>query len=89
MNFQKRPQVVLVLTARFARMAWKYETMAYAVMLKHVGVIFQTLYLVATAMGLAPCALGNGGADLFARAAGLDPLVEGSVGEFVIGSQPD
>jgi SagB-type dehydrogenase family enzyme len=89
MNFQKRPQVVLVLTARFARMAWKYETMAYAVMLKHVGVIFQTLYLVATAMGLAPCALGNGGADLFARAAGLDPLVEGSVGEFVIGSRPD
>jgi oxazoline/thiazoline dehydrogenase len=89
MNFQTRPQVVLVLTARFARMAWKYETMAYAVMLKHVGVIFQTLYLVATAMGLAPCALGNGGADLFARAAGLDPLVEGSVGEFVIGSRPD
>ncbi len=84
-----RPQVVLVLTARFGRMAWKYETMAYAVMLKHVGVIFQTLYLVATAMGLAPCALGNGGADLFARAAGLDPLVEGSVGEFVLGSRPD
>jgi SagB-type dehydrogenase family enzyme len=84
-----RPQVVLVLTARFARMAWKYETMAYTVMLKHVGVIFQTLYLVATAMGLAPCALGNGGADLFARATGLDPLVEGSVGEFVIGSRPD
>lgn len=89
MNFQTRPQVVLVLTARFARIAWKYETMAYAVMLKHVGVIFQTLYLVATAMGLAPCALGNGGSDLFARAAGLDPLVEGSVGEFVIGSRPD
>lgn len=85
---QEPPQVVLVLTACFARIAWKYETMAYAVMLKHVGVIFQTLYLVATAMGLAPCALGNGGADLFARATGLDPLVEGSVGEFIIGSRP-
>ncbi len=83
------PQVLLVLTARFARMAWKYETIAYATMLKHVGVIFQTLYLVATAMGLAPCALGGGGADLFGRAAGLDPLVEGSVGEFILGTRPD
>lgn len=83
-----QPQVVIVLTARFARMAWKYEVMAYSAMLKNVGVIFQTLYLVATAMGLAPCALGSGGADLFARASGLDPLVEGSVGEFAVGSLP-
>ncbi len=83
------PQVLLVLTARFERMAWKYETMAYAAMLKHVGVIFQTLYLVATAMGLAPCALGSGASDLFARATGLDPLVEGSVGEFVLGTRQD
>jgi SagB-type dehydrogenase family enzyme len=83
------PQVMLVLTARFAKMAWKYETMAYAAMLKHVGVIFQTLYLVATAMGLAPCALGSGASDLFARATGLDPLVEGSVGEFVLGTRQD
>jgi SagB-type dehydrogenase family enzyme len=83
------PQVLFVLTARFARMAWKYETMAYAAMIKHVGVIFQTLYLVATAMGLAPCALGAGSAEIFARASGLDPLVEGSIGEFMLGTRPD
>ncbi len=83
------PQVMLVLTARFAKVAWKYETMAYAAMLKHVGVIFQTLYLVATAMGLAPCGLGGGSAEMFARASGLDPLVEGSVGEFLLGSAPE
>ncbi|WP_224242144.1 SagB family peptide dehydrogenase [Hyalangium gracile] len=83
------PQVVVVLTACFERMTWKYETMAYAAMLKHVGVIFQTLYLVATAMGLAPCALGSGAADLFARATGIDPLVEGSVGEFALGTRAD
>jgi len=83
------PQVLLVLTARFAQMAWKYETMAYAAMLKHVGVIFQTLYLVATAMRLAPCALGAGSAEIFARASGLDPFVEGSVGEFILGTRPD
>jgi SagB-type dehydrogenase family enzyme len=83
------PQVLFVLTARFARVAWKYETMAYAVMLKHVGVILQTLYLVATAMGLAPCGLGGGSAEIFARASGLDPFVEGSVGEFLLGTRPD
>ncbi|HYH99305.1 SagB family peptide dehydrogenase [Hyalangium sp.] len=87
MALPAQPQVVIVLTARFARMAWKYEVMAYSAMLKNVGVIFQTLYLVATAMGLAPCALGSGGADLFARATGMDPLVEGSIGEFALGSR--
>ena len=37
-------------------------------------------------MGLAPCALGGGNADLFATAAGLDYLEEGSVGEFALGT---
>jgi SagB-type dehydrogenase family enzyme len=87
--FKTYPQVMVILTARFARMAWKYETMAYAAMLKHVGVIYQTLYLVATAMGLAPCALGGGSAEVFGRAAKLDPFEEGSVGEFVLGTRPD
>ncbi|WP_224361282.1 SagB/ThcOx family dehydrogenase [Hyalangium versicolor] len=86
---KERPQVMIILTARFARMAWKYETMAYAAMLKNVGVIYQTLYLVATAMGLAPCALGGGSAEVFARASGLDPLEEGSVGEFLLGTRPE
>jgi SagB-type dehydrogenase family enzyme len=81
------PQVLLVLTARFARVAWKYEAMAYSLMLKHVGVVFQNLYLVATAMDLAPCALGGGSAEVFAYASGLSPLVEGAVGEFLLGSR--
>jgi len=63
--------------------------MAYALVLKDVGVLLQTFYLVATAMGLAPCALGGGDSDLFARASGLDWLVEGAVGEFVLGSRRD
>jgi SagB-type dehydrogenase family enzyme len=81
-------QVLLVLAARFPRLAWKYESIAYALTLKHVGVVFQTMYLVATAMGLAPCAIGGGDADLFARAAGTDYITETSVGEFLLGSQP-
>ena len=80
------PQVLIVVAARFQRIQWKYESMAYGVILKNVGALYQTMYLVATAMGLAPCALGGGHADLFASAAGLDYLAETSVGEFILGS---
>jgi SagB-type dehydrogenase family enzyme len=80
-------QVLLILAARFPRVAWKYESIAYALTLKHVGVVFQTMYLAATAMGLAPRAVGGGDADLFARAAGTDYRAETSVGEFLLGSQ--
>ena len=79
-------QVLLILAARFARVAWKYESIAYALTLKHVGVVYQTMYLAATAMGLAPCAIGGGDADLFARAVGADYYAETSVGEFLLGN---
>ncbi len=81
------PQVLLTVTSRFARTAWKYETIAYALTLKHVGALLQTVYLVATSMGLGPCALGSGDADRAARAFGLDWLVESSVGELALGSR--
>src|SRR5262249_31448453 len=80
-------QVLLILAARYPRLAWKYESLAYALTLKHVGVVFQTMYLVATAMGLAPSAVGGGDADLFARAAGTDYGAGTSVGEFLLGSR--
>jgi SagB-type dehydrogenase family enzyme len=81
-------QVQLVVAARFQRLAWKYASMAYAATLKHVGVLYQTMYLAATAMNLAPCGIGCGDADLFARAAGTDYYAETSVGEFLLGSTP-
>lgn len=83
------PQVLLVVSARFGRVMWKYRSMAYALVLKDLGALLQTMYLVATATGLAPCALGTGDADLFALATGLDPLAESSVGEFALSSRPD
>jgi SagB-type dehydrogenase family enzyme len=84
----ERFQVLILLSARFQRLAWKYASIAYALILKHVGVVYQTMYLTATAMGLAPCALGGGDADLFARAAGTDYYAETSVGEFLLGAGP-
>ncbi len=82
----ERVQVVLILAARFGRLAWKYASISYSLVLKHVGVIYQSMYLAATAMNLSPCALGGGDSDLFARAAGTDYYEETSVGEFLIGS---
>ncbi len=81
------PQVLLVVTARFGRVMWKYETIAYSLVLKHVGVLYQTIYLVGEAMGLAVCGLGGGDAGDFAAASGLDYFAEGSVGELLVGSR--
>jgi SagB-type dehydrogenase family enzyme len=80
-------QVFFTITARFRRLQWKYQSVAYAVILKNVGVLYEAMYLTATAMGLAPCSLGGGTIDLFCAAAGLDPYAESPVGEFVLGSR--
>jgi SagB-type dehydrogenase family enzyme len=77
---EPRLQVLLVLAAR------RSASVPYALLLQRVGALFQTMYLVATAMGLAPCALGHGDADAFARAAGADYSATPSVGEFLLGS---
>ena len=83
---EEYPQVLIMVSARFQRISWKYQSMAYAVILKNVGVLYQTMYLTATAMDLAPCALGGGDSDLFCRVTGADYLEETSVGEFMLGS---
>jgi len=83
-----RLQVLIVYAARFRRLSWKYRGLTYALVLKHVGCAFQTMYLVATALSLAPCALGAGNSDVFARALGSDYYDETSVGEFLLGSRP-
>lgn len=82
------PQLLLVLSARFGRTAWVYGRLARRFVLQEVGVVFQSVYLVATAMGLAACALGRGSSTRFARITGLDPREEASVGEIMLGSAP-
>ena len=84
-RIEENPPVLVVLAARFLRALWKYEGIGYANLLKDVGALLQTMYLVATAMGLAPCALGGGDAECFADAAGLAFWEETSVGEFMLG----
>lgn len=81
------PHILITLASRFGRLSWKYRGMAYATTLKNAGVLMQTMYLVATAMDLAPCALGGGNSAAFAAAAGTSQLDEPAVGEFILGSR--
>jgi len=82
------PQVLITVTSRFQRLSWKYRAIAYSVTLRNVGVLYQTMYLVATAMSLAPCGLGSGNSELAGRVLGLENLRESAVGDFILGSNP-
>ena len=79
------PQILITMAARFGRISWKYSSIAYALILKDVGVLMQTFYLMATDMGLGGCAIGSTNIDLFARMTGLELHAEGAVGQFALG----
>jgi SagB-type dehydrogenase family enzyme len=85
MDAPAAPQILITIAARFGRVSWKYSALAYSLILKDVGVLTQTLYLMATDMGLGGCAIGSINIDLFARMTGLAFHVEGPVGQFALG----
>jgi SagB-type dehydrogenase family enzyme len=79
------PQILITIAARFDRISWKYSSIAYSLVTKDVGVLIQTLYLMATDMGLGGCAIGSTNIDLFAKMTGIEFHVEGPVGLFALG----
>jgi SagB-type dehydrogenase family enzyme len=80
------PPIVLIITSRFARQGEEYGELAYSLVLKEVGCLFQTLYLAAEYLGLAPCALGGGTpAGRLARLCNTSELAEPVVGELMLG----
>jgi SagB-type dehydrogenase family enzyme len=81
------PQVLVVMAARSSRIMWAYEQISYAIILKDVGVLMQTIYLAATAMGLGACAQGFSDTAAFVAATGVDELQECSVGCIIVGSR--
>ena len=85
MGVSAAPQILITIAARFGRVSWKYSSIAYALILKDVGVLMQTLYITATDMGLGGCAIGTTNIELFAKMTGLDFYVEGPVGQFALG----
>lgn len=80
--------VLIILAAQFEKITWKYESIAYSLILKNVGALFQTFYLVAAAMDLSACAIGTGNSEDFSKLAQLNYYQEGSVGEFFLGGSP-
>jgi SagB-type dehydrogenase family enzyme len=87
-NMDSLPPLLITITARIGRLSWKYEGLVYSLVLKHVGVLTQNLYLVCAAMRLGSCALGSANIDLTARAFGIDWRAEPSVGQFIVGGLP-
>lgn len=71
-----------LLISRHARLAWKYESIAYALALKDAGVILHALQLGATALGLAMCPVGSGPTATILDPLGLDEDSYAPVGEF-------
>lgn len=76
----------IIVTARYGRQSGQYGPLAYSLILKEVGCLFQTFYCVAGYLGLAPCALGGGTpSELLGNLSGNSDLVEPVVGEFILG----
>lgn len=78
------PDAALLVTARMQRLTYKYESIPYAVALKDLGALYATWYLAATAMGLAPCAIGGGDSELLAHVNGIPAFLEPRIGEFIL-----
>ena len=85
MGVSAAPQILITIAARFGRVSWKYSSIAYALILKDVGALLQTFYVMATDMGLGGCAIGTTNIELFAKMTGLQFHVEGPVGQFALG----
>jgi SagB-type dehydrogenase family enzyme len=57
-EFLGEANLVLVLTAIFQRLRWKYQERAYRYALLEAGHLGQNVYLAATSMGMGACAVG-------------------------------
>jgi len=85
MGVSATPQVLITIAARFGRLSWKYSSIAYALVLRDVGVLLQSFYLMAAGVGLGGCAIGIANIELFAKMTGIEFHVEGPLGQFAIG----
>ncbi len=62
-----RIEVLLTYALRMGRNSWKYEGMAYRLALLDAGVLYGHAYLLAAALGIGICGLGNGDSSVLAR----------------------
>jgi len=82
---RSEPAVLFLVTAVFPRTCWKYIGIPFPLILQETGALYQTMYLAATAMKLAPCAIGAFPERAVGEILGLDPAEEAQVGLFALG----
>ena len=80
-----KPAVLFLVTAVFGRTAWKYRGIPLHLILQEVGALYQTMYLAATALGLAACPVGAFPERAVAEILNLDSRDESEVGMFALG----
>jgi SagB-type dehydrogenase family enzyme len=66
------PDIVVKLVVDIAGASHAYERIAYRLALLNAGMIMQTMYLAATTLCLATCAIGSGDSLNFANQVGID-----------------
>jgi SagB-type dehydrogenase family enzyme len=88
-GLRAQPPLLMVITARFCRLSWKYDGLSYALVLKDLGHLTQTALLVSTAMGLQSDTVEGSDIELSARVLGTDWRTESSVAAVVIGAQAE
>lgn len=81
----REPDVTLIITAVFARTMWKYGKLGLSLIMTDLGCLYQTMYLIATQMKLAPCPLGKTEEDLVKNWLQLNWFHESHVGTFMLG----
>jgi SagB-type dehydrogenase family enzyme len=63
-----------------------YPRIGYSLVLKEVGALMQTMYLVGVDMKLATCAIGGGDEAAYAQGIGVAESGDSMVGEFLLGT---
>lgn len=74
-----------VITARFQRMGWLNRSISYSAILCDLGILLQTMNLVARSMGLLPDIIHGKPSGLFSELSGIDEQIEPCIGEFTLG----
>jgi SagB-type dehydrogenase family enzyme len=82
---QVLPAAALVFAADYRRMAWKYESISYATILRNVGCVYQTVSIAASVLGVGVCAIGGGWGALASGGLGAVLNDRAIVGAMVLG----
>jgi SagB-type dehydrogenase family enzyme len=85
----REPDVLFIITAVFARTMWKYEKLGLSLILSDLGCLYQTMYLIATELKLAPCPIGKTEEEIVKKWLNLNWFEESHVGTFILGVPKD